>query len=55
MVILCFERQYPNKVVVTVWSPQNFRAGYATGFIERLLRIAQKVLSSRMRLSENWF
>jgi len=30
-------------------------AGYATGFIERLLRAAQKVLGSRMQLSEKWF
>jgi len=44
----------PNKIVLTV-SPSNFWAGYATGFIERLLRSAQKVLGSRMRLSEKWF
>jgi len=34
--------------------PPNFWAGYATGFIERLLRAAQQVLRSRMRLSEKW-
>jgi len=43
----------PNKIVLTV--PPNFWAGYATGFLERLLRAAQKVLGSRMRLSEKWF
>jgi len=44
----------PKKIVLTVFSP-NFWAGYATGFIERLLRAAQKVLGGRMRLSEKWF
>jgi len=40
--------------MLTVWPP-NFWAGYATGVIERLLRAAQKVLGSRMQLSEKWF
>ena len=35
--------------------PQNFWAGYAIGFIVRLLRPARKVLGSQMRLSETWF
>ena len=43
----------PKKIVLTVFSP-NFWAGYATGFIERLLRAAQKVLGCRMQLFENW-
>jgi len=46
--------------VLTVWHasflhPQNFWAGYATGFTERLLRALQKVLGSRVRPSEKWF
>jgi len=51
IVVLCFERRYPNKIVLTVWPP-NFWAGYATGFIETLLRAAQKVFGSPMPLSE---
>jgi len=43
----------PNKIVLTVWPP-NFWAGYATGFIERLLRTAQNVLGRRMRLPKMW-
>jgi len=50
----------PNKIVLTVWPliflvPPNFWAGYATGSIEKLLRAAQKVLGSRMRLSDKRF
>jgi len=44
----------PKKIVLTVFPP-NFWAGYATGFIERLLRATQKVLGGHMRLSEKWF
>jgi len=36
------------------WFPPNFWAGYAAGFIETLLRTAQKVLGSCMWLSEKW-
>jgi len=35
--------------------PTNVWAGYATGFIERLLRAAEKVLGSRMQLPKKWF
>ena len=51
----------PNKIMLTVSTlpiflvPPKFWAGYAVGFIERLLRAAQKVLGSRMRLSKKWF
>jgi len=44
----------PKKIVLTVF-PLNFWDGYATGFIERLLRTAQKMLGGRMRVSEKWF
>jgi len=37
----------PKKILLTVFPP-NFWAGYANGFIERLLRAAQKVLGDRM-------
>jgi len=42
----------PKKIALAVF-PKKFWAGYATGFIEWLLRAAQKVLG-RMRLSEKW-
>jgi len=50
----------PNKIVLftqnqTFCPPSNFLAGYATGFIKRLLRAAQKVLRSSMQLSEKCF
>jgi len=60
IVVLCFERQYAKKIVLftqnqTFCPPSNFLAGYATGFIKRLLRAAQKVLRSSMQLSEKCF
>jgi len=54
LVVLCFDRRYAKQNSVNS-SPPNFWPGNATGFIEWLLRAAQKVLGSRMRLSEKWF
>jgi len=55
---LRFERRYPKENSVfnqnQTFPPLNFWAGYAAGFIEILLRAAQKVFGSRMQLSEKW-
>jgi len=59
IVVLCFERRYPKQNSVNSFLPNSFDplflAGYATGFIERLMRAAKKVLGSHMQLSEKWF
>jgi len=58
MVISCFERWHPKQNCylpkLKHFDPQSFWAGYATGFIERLLKAAQKVLGSGMRLPQMW-
>jgi len=51
IVILCFERWYPKEssvIRIKHFGLAKFWAGYATGFIDRLLRAARKVLGSHM-------
>jgi len=61
IVVLCFERRYAEQNSVNSFHPPNllvppnFWTGYATGFIERLLRVAQRYLGAACDFQKNGF